>query len=163
MRSSPYILQVIKSFEGFEPTPKPDPGRGVLTVGYGHTRTAANYRGQRISRETAERLFLSDIAETERKIEAFEKTNNIRLTVPQFDALVSFVFNVGNIPQSIQQRIIATAGPPVATSIKKYTRSGNQTLPGLVQRRKFESMRFNQTKKLFWLSTILLFLFVRNR
>lgn len=163
MRSSPYIQNLIKSAEGFRDTPYKDPGRGVLTVGYGHTKTAGQYVGQTINRATADVLFERDLLDAEQKVTAFERNNKIRLTGPQFDALVSFVFNVGHIPESIRNRIVKTTGSTVATTIKKYNRSGGQVLPGLVTRRNKEASRFNQTKKLFWLTTLLLALYVRNR
>lgn len=64
---------------------------GVATACIGHTRTAVV--GKWYSREECERLFRTDLAE-------FEATVNRYITVglsqPQFDALVSFCFNVGS-------------------------------------------------------------------
>lgn len=167
MRSSPYIRQIIKSFEGFEPTAKPDPGRGLLTVGWGHTATAQKYVNRKIDLATAERLFLSDVREAEKKIESFETKNRVQLTPAQFDALVSFVFNTGYLPASIQNRILKLSGRPVAQTLRLYNKAENrngqlQVLPGLTKRRTIEANRFNQTKNIFWFSFLLILLSVRK-
>lgn len=64
---------------------------GVATACIGHTRTAVV--GKWYSREECERLFKEDLKE-------FEATVNkyilVGLSQPQFDALVSFCFNVGS-------------------------------------------------------------------
>ena len=66
-------------------------GGGVLTIGYGHTKNV--YSGQSITPARAEQLLREDLTE-------FEKTINNAVTVPltqsQYDALVSFSFNVGS-------------------------------------------------------------------
>jgi len=167
VRASGYIREVIKGFEGYEPTPKPDPGRGILTVGWGHTRTAELYRGKTITRQTAETLFSSDVANAENYVNNFARTNKLFFTQPQFDALVSFVFNTGNIPESIKKRLTDLQGRTVAQTMRLYNKAGTPNnltpLPGLTKRRFVESNRFNKTKNLFWFSGILLLLYVRNR
>lgn len=65
-------------------------GGGVWTIGYGHTRGVK--QGQVINHEQADEFLDSDLRQVESCISE-------RVTVPlnqnQFDALVSFVFNVG--------------------------------------------------------------------
>lgn len=62
---------------------------GVLTIGYGHT--GGVYKGQVITRLQAEQLLTIDLAAAAAEVEARapQATDN------QFDAMASFVFNVG--------------------------------------------------------------------
>lgn len=62
---------------------------GVWTVGYGHTSGVVP--GMVITKEQAEELLRQDIATAEKIVSA--ECPNLRQC--QFDALVSFVFNVG--------------------------------------------------------------------
>ena len=82
-------VELIKAFEGFrEKAARLDDGR--WTIGYGHTLTARE--GAQISEAEAEALLLYDI------IGAAHAVNELvyaPLTQNEFDALVSFVFNIG--------------------------------------------------------------------
>lgn len=144
MRSSNHIRNKIKAFEGFRSVP--DNKDGTYTIGWGHTATAANYIGKSITRQQGEALLNLDILEAERKIKNWQRVNRIQLLPAQFDALVSFVFNVGNIPISITNRIKRLRGDSVNTTINKYVRSGGSVMPGLVIRRRFEGSLFNRPK-----------------
>lgn len=64
---------------------------GVPTVCYGHTRTAVV--GQRFSQERCEELLNEDLAEFAATV---NKNIKVDLSQPQFDALVSFCYNVGS-------------------------------------------------------------------
>lgn len=63
---------------------------GVWTIGVGHTKGVK--RGQRITSAESRELFEADIAEFE---EAVNDLVKIPLTQNEFDALVSFTFNLG--------------------------------------------------------------------
>ncbi|HZZ88857.1 MAG TPA: glycoside hydrolase family protein, partial [Caulobacteraceae bacterium] len=82
-------VELIKAFEGFrEKAARLDDGR--WTIGYGHTLTARE--GAEITEPDAEALLLYDV------IAASHAVNELifaPLTQNQFDALVSFVFNIG--------------------------------------------------------------------
>lgn len=82
-------VELIKAFEGYRPkAAQLDDGR--WTIGYGHTLTAR--AGAEISEKDAEALLLYDL------IQAAHAVNEhvyAPLTQNQFDALVSFVFNIG--------------------------------------------------------------------
>jgi lysozyme len=88
-----YLSQVgfdfIKHFEGLRLKAYRD-GGGVWTIGYGHTKTAKP--GMTISQEWAEKLLIEDVWFFERGVETLV---TVDLSQPQFDALVSFSFNVG--------------------------------------------------------------------
>ena len=64
--------------------------KGTLTIGYGHTRGVKP--GQQISKKDAEKLLIKDMQSA---VKAVKKHVKVKITQNQFDALVSFVFNVG--------------------------------------------------------------------
>ncbi|MGH6957954.1 MAG: lysozyme, partial [Caulobacteraceae bacterium] len=82
-------VELIKTFEGYRPkSARLDDGR--WTIGYGHTLTAR--QGAEVSEADAEALLLYDL------IQASHAVNEhvfAPLTQNEFDALVSFVFNIG--------------------------------------------------------------------
>ena len=80
---------MIKQFEGLELDSYQDIA-GVWTIGYGHTETAGP--NQRISEREAEELLRRDLKPREK---AVEDLANVDLNKNEFDALVSFVYNVG--------------------------------------------------------------------
>lgn len=72
--------------EAYMPTPD-----DVWTIGWGHTKTARP--GMRITEGRAQELFDSDVAWA---VDAVNAKVKVGLTQNQFDALVSFTFNVGS-------------------------------------------------------------------
>ncbi len=90
MRTSPAGLELIKGFEGFRERAARLPGGGWI-VGYGHTRAARD--GLQISPADAEALLREyDLPPVERAILA---SVHAPLNQNEFDALVSFAFNLG--------------------------------------------------------------------
>ncbi len=88
-RVSPAAITLIKRFEGLRLNAvQLDDGR--WTIGYGHTRSARE--GAEVSEADAEDLLAYDLAEVQTAIDALVFTP---LTQNQFDALVSFAFNIG--------------------------------------------------------------------
>ena len=82
-------VELIKAFEGFRAkSARLDDGR--WTVGYGHTLTARE--GAEITEPDAEALLLYDLIGASHAVNEHVFTP---LTQNQFDALVSFVFNIG--------------------------------------------------------------------
>jgi len=88
LRTSAAGLQLIKSFEGFREIASQLPG-GRWTIGYGHVRTARE--GLTISEKDAEDLLVHDLKPVE---DAILTSVFAPLMQNQFDALVSFVFNI---------------------------------------------------------------------
>lgn len=81
---------MIAGFEGFsEVAYEPLPG-DKLTIGFGHTENVQH--GDRISLETGIRLLRRDAQIYENAVNSFVE---VPLTQNQFDALVSFAYNVG--------------------------------------------------------------------
>jgi len=79
---------LIKSFESLELTAYLCPA-GKWTIGWGHTRNVK--KGQVITAEKAEDFFREDILPIEKELNRLDLDFNQN----QFDALVSFIFNVG--------------------------------------------------------------------
>lgn len=140
MKISAAGIELLKQFEGCRLTAYQD-SVGVWTIGFG--TTAGVKEGQTISQVKAEEYLRSDLA-------IFEKAVTESLKVPvnqnQFDALVSFTYNVGvsAFRSSTLLNLIneKTDKKVVAAEFSKWVKAGNQTLPGLVSRRKAESELF---------------------
>lgn len=90
MQTSPAGLDLIKRFEGLELEAYQDIA-GVWTIGYGHTGPDVAPSAS-ITAEAAEALLLQDVATRERTVRDLV---TVPLSQGQFDALVSFVYNVG--------------------------------------------------------------------
>jgi GH24 family phage-related lysozyme (muramidase) len=140
MKISAAGIELLKQFEGCRLTAYQD-SVGVWTIGFG--TTAGVKEGQTISQVKAEEYLRSDLA-------IFEKAVTESLKVPvnqnQFDALVSFTYNVGvsAFRSSTLLNLIneKTDKKVVAAEFSKWVKAGNQKLPGLVSRRKAESELF---------------------
>lgn len=88
MKASEKAYSLVRQFEGLRLTAYRCPA-GVWTVGYGHTSGVLS--GMIITKEQAEEFLRQDIEAVENIVNA--ECRNLRQC--QFDALVSFVFNVG--------------------------------------------------------------------
>lgn len=144
MKTSPKALNYIRGLESLRLTAYLCPA-GVPTIGYGHTRGVQ--LGQTIDRATAERYLAQDIASTEREV--LRLTRGVTLTQGQFDALVSFVFNVGvgNFTSSTLRRYILSgrSNTEIAAQFGRWVYSGKKKLNGLVTRRAWEAARWQET------------------
>ena len=88
-RVSRTAITLIKRFEGYRQTAAQLPDRR-WTIGHGHTLTAR--QGAQVSRDDAEALLIYDLIAVAHAVNEHVYTP---LTQNQFDALASFVFNVG--------------------------------------------------------------------
>lgn len=88
MKASEKAYSLIRRFEGLRLMAYRCPA-GIWTIGYGHASGVE--LGRVITKEQAEELLRQDIATAEKIVSA--ECPNLRQC--QFDALVSFVFNVG--------------------------------------------------------------------
>ena len=89
MKISEKGLQLIKEFEGYEGKAYLCPA-GVWTIGYGHTQGVEE--NDMCSVEEASEFLKKDVEKAERAVNELVKHE---LNQNQFDALVSFVFNLG--------------------------------------------------------------------
>ena len=132
MKASEKAYSLIRQFEGLRLTAYRCPA-GVWTVGYGHTSGVVP--GMVITKELAEKLLRQDIATVENIVNA--ECPNLRQC--QFDALVSFVFNIGggNFRKSTLLKKIK-ANPDDNSIMDKFLRwvyAKGVVLPGLQKRR----------------------------
>lgn len=139
MKISQNGRNLIKEFEGMRLTAYQD-SVGVWTIGYGHTKGV--YAGMQISEQQANAFLDEDI-----KTHAVGIFNfvTVQLNQNQFDALVSFHFNLGpyilqgsNLLIFINNRNWQSA----TNEMMAYVNAGGQVLPGLFRRRKAESELF---------------------
>ena len=110
MRTSKVGFELIKSFEGFRARAKALPD-GRWTIGYGHTQTARE--NLRITRTDAEAVLREyDLPPVEL---AVSEAVLAPLNQNEFDALVSFVFNIGE-PAFLRSKMLAhlNSGHPLA-------------------------------------------------
>lgn len=90
MTTSDAGIRFIKSFEGFRASAYYNYAGEPWTIGYGHTRGVKE--GDTCTLAEAESYLKDDLKEFEKAINSLVK---VPLKQNQFDALVSFVFNIG--------------------------------------------------------------------
>jgi lysozyme len=113
---------------------------GVVTVCAGHTKTAK--LGQVKTDEECAELLKQDAKHAEAAVRRLVKTP---VTQRQFDALTSFVFNVGetNFAKSTMlKKINAFDCWGAGKEFPRWAYAGNKQLPGLVKRRADERREF---------------------
>jgi len=139
MQTTEILFEKLKSFEGCRLQAYQDAAK-VWTIGYGHTKGVK--KGDNITQVEAEAYLREDVEEVEGQILAL----NLNLTQPQFDALVSFVYNVGigAFKESTLLRFIreGRSENEIKKQFRSWVYSNGRTLPGLVMRREWESIRF---------------------
>lgn len=137
MKTSQTGLKLIEEFEGCRLTAYQD-SVGVWTIGYGHTKGVK--RGQVITKEQAEHYLAQDVKNAEKNVSSFDSTYHWNQN--QFDALVSFAFNLGSINQLTAngKRTIAE----ISNKILAYNKAGGKELAGLTRRRKAEKLLFDK-------------------
>ena len=161
MKTSENMIAIIKKFEGLRLYPYLCQA-GVLTIGYGHTlkpvkakfmeefytspQDIAKQHGiEKITEEQAEKYLYDDL-------EKFEKAINdldLPLLQCEFDALVSFAFNVGigNFNKSTLKKLLSQKKFfYAAKEFDKWVFAGGKKLPGLQNRRNKERKIFEGRK-----------------
>lgn len=133
-------LDLIKSFEGFSPTVYLC-SAGVPTIGYGH----AIKRGEQftsISQEDAENILAKDVEVAEKGV---LRLISVPLSDGQFDALVSFSFNLGTGAlqrSTLRQKVNREEYTDASDEFLKWVRAGGRIVKGLVRRREAERRMF---------------------
>lgn len=132
-------LNLIKSFEGCKLTAyKCLASEKYYTIGYGHYGSDVT-AGMKITKEQAEELLLQDCKKAIKNVNSFMCKYNFNQN--QFDALVSFAFNVGSINQ------LTASGTrtleQISSKITAYNKSGGRVIGGLVKRRAKEKELFD--------------------
>lgn len=136
-------IDLIKSFEGCALVAYKCPA-GVWTIGYGHTRTAK--AGMKIDQRTADLLFKQDLIIHTNNVSRLVK---VPITQNQFDALVSFEYNVGYsqfASSTLLKDINSKNFADVPAQFKKWNKGGGKVLAGLTRRREAETKLFLSNK-----------------
>ena len=136
MKISQTGLELIKRFEGCRLAAYKDSG-GTLTIGYGHTRGVT--AGQTITQEQANVFLVEDCGKAEAAVNKY--MNKYNFNQNQYDALVSFAFNIGSIDKLTINgtRTIAE----ISSKIPAYCNCAGKKLQGLVNRRTEEKELFD--------------------
>ena len=138
MKISENGLKLIEQFEGLRLTAYKASRRDkYYTIGYGHYGADVTL-GMTITKAGAEAYLRQDVAEAE---SAVNKYAGYGWNQNQFDALVSFAYNVGSIDQLTNhgKRSIAE----ISAKLPEYVYSGGVKLEGLVRRRAAEKALFD--------------------
>ena len=136
MKISQTGLDLIKRFEGCRLAAYKDSG-GTLTIGYGHTKGVI--AGQTITQAQADAFLVEDCGRAEAAVNKYQSKYNFNQN--QFDALVSFAFNIGSIDKLTVNgtRTIAE----ISEKIPAYCNCAGKKLQGLVNRRNAEKELFD--------------------
>jgi len=142
-------IDLIKSFEGFSSKPYLCPAK-IPTIGYGITfypdGKKVTMKDASITEEEGVKLLKSMLVKFEQYVDSYcvDTVNQ-----NQFDALVSFCYNLGpsNLKSSTLLKKVNTNpnDPTIEAEFMKWTKAGGKTLKGLVRRREAESkLYFNK-------------------
>lgn len=135
-------IALIKQYEGLRLTTYKD-AVGIPTIGYGHVENPVPPGGTRtITAEAAEQLLRDDLQRFENEV---NNMLTVEVTQNQFDALVSFAFNLGpaNLKSSTLLRKVNSGDVNgAADEFLKWNHAGGQVLAGLTARRNAEKTLF---------------------
>ena len=146
MRISQKGIELIKRFEGFASSPYLC-SAGVPTIGYGSTYyedgTKVKLSDSSISEERAESLFKKVVNHYELAVDSIVRND---ITQNQFDALVSFAYNVGvtNFKNStLIKKVNANPNDPdITKQFMRWIRAGGKVIKGLINRRRVEAQLY---------------------
>ena len=149
MSASEKMVEMIRNMEGFVAIPQWDYGQ--WTVGFG-TRCPdehlERYKAEGIPLEEAYELMAEHISGFENEVNSFMIRNQIQLNQQQFDAMVSFVYNVGfsvlyNNESTVIKAVLNGAdGNDFMYAIGQWCTAGGEFLQGLFRRRMIEAYMY---------------------
>lgn len=125
---------LIKDSEGLRLEAYADVG-GIWTIGWGHTPA---HEGQVITEEEAQALFDRD---TGQFVAAINRYVTVDLSQDEFDALVSFVYNIGVgafMNSTLLRKLNSGAYLDASTEFVRWNKVDGKPVRGLTNRRKVE-------------------------
>lgn len=136
-------IQSLKELEGFRDKAYKDTG-DVWTIGYGTIRWLGKpvEAGQTITEKEAQLALQNDLAWAQTAVNQLVR---VPLKQHMFDALVSFVYNIGAdaFAKSTMLRLLNGGLYSAATDqFKRWNKDNGKVIPGLVSRRKIEESMF---------------------
>ena len=135
----PAGVALLKEFEGCRLTAYLDQ-RGILTIGYGHT--AGVKPGDTCTQAQADQWLLDDSHWASLEV---IKSVDVPITQHQFDALVSFVFNVGSgnwMASTLRRLVNSRHFAEAAQEFVKWDHVNGAPDAGLLRRRQAEQALF---------------------
>jgi lysozyme len=155
MNMSPHGLDLLEQWEGSESKAYKD-SAGLLTIGVGHLLTKSELSSGKITikgvpvkyadgltQQQITDLLAQDVQPAENAVNNGVK---VKLNQNQFDALVSFTFNVGTgafNSSTLLKLLNQGQYDQVPTQLLRWTRAGGQVVQGLVNRRNNEIKLWN--------------------
>jgi len=139
MRPSQKCIDLVKSFEGFKSEAYKCPA-GVWTIGYGTTENVQP--GDTVTEQQAEAMLLEDLMEASK---AVDDLVDVQITQAQYDALTSFIYNVGREAfrnSTLLKLLNAGNYDGAAKQLPRWNKAGGQVLAGLSRRRAAEAGLF---------------------
>lgn len=149
MKTSQKGISLIKGHEDCSLTAYKCPA-GVWTIGYGHTGTVNSKpidKNTVISELMAETLLAIDLEEVEYSLNK-NLIPKCELTQNEFDALISFVFNIGVfafLQSSMFKLLVRGKKKYAAEQFDRWIYAKGKKLAGLIKRRAEEKSLFLQT------------------
>ena len=141
MKVSKNCISLIIEFEGFRNDTYND-GFGNLTIGIGHCASDV-YVGQHLTDSEVYALFYSDITRFEENVNKYDY--KYKWTQNEFDALVSFAFNIGSIDELVRYGDLNKKD--ICDRMLLYCHAGGEVVAGLQRRRKAEVELFKKDIK----------------
>lgn len=143
MKISDGGLNKLKKFEGLELCPYLD-SAGKFTIGYGHLIKPheKNLLKRCISESEAERLLINDVGTAEKYVNEYV---SVPLTQNEFDALVSFVYNIGGgafKSSTMLKKLNSGNKIMAANEFERWIYAGGTKNKGLLARRMAEKKIF---------------------
>ena len=143
MKTSNNGIDLIKHFEGCETEAYLCPA-GVWTIGYGHIKGVQE--GDVITEQQAHDMLVEELEEYEGYIKDFVE---VPLSQNQFDALVSWVYNLGsgNLKSSTLLKVLNSRDyDGVPEQILRWNKANGQVIEGLARRRESEAELFAEAR-----------------
>jgi lysozyme len=155
MQISPHALELLEQWEGFKLQVYKD-SAGLPTIGVGHLLTKSELSSGKITLNGVPVKYGNGL--TEQQVTALLEqdvqpaaaavSNGVKvpLTQNQFDALVSFTFNVGVAAftsSTLLKLLNQGQYDQVPAQLLRWTRAGGQVIQGLVNRRNNEIKLWN--------------------
>lgn len=136
-------IELLKEHEGFREKAYKDTG-GVWTIGYGTIKWLGKpvEAGQTITDKEALLALQADLAWAQTAVNQLVR---VPLKQHMFDALVSFVYNIGEsaFSKSTMLRLLNEGKyDQAAEQFKRWNQDNGKVIPGLVSRRKVEESLF---------------------
>lgn len=137
MKTSEKGIELITRFEGFcSKAAKCLKSEKYYTIGFGHYGKDVK-ENDTITKSKAVDLLKSDLEKFEKKV---NKYSSYDFTQNEFDALISFCYNVGNIDQLTAKG--TRSKKEIADKMLLYCKSGGKVISGLQKRREKERALF---------------------